>query len=69
MSVVIVDNIEGLIEYNPVGPRFSNYMVQAIRDLVSQPLPAVSLQQRKNLKLTINRLAREGVRFHHRVVS
>ncbi len=42
MSVVIVDNIEGLIEYNPVGPRFSNYMVQAIRDLVSQPLPAVS---------------------------
>ncbi|VDD80929.1 unnamed protein product [Mesocestoides corti] len=40
MSVVIVDNIEGLIEYNPVGPRFSNYMVQAIKDLVSQPLPA-----------------------------
>ncbi|CAL8068039.1 unnamed protein product [Calicophoron daubneyi] len=38
MSVVIVDNIEGLIEYNPVGPRFSNYIVQAIRDLVSQPL-------------------------------
>lgn len=42
MSVVIVDNIEGLIEYNPVGPRFSNYMVQALKDLVSQPLPAVS---------------------------
>ncbi|VDM21418.1 unnamed protein product [Hydatigera taeniaeformis] len=40
MSVVIVDNIEGLIEYNPVGPRFSNYMVQALKDLVSQPLPA-----------------------------
>ncbi|CAH8600059.1 unnamed protein product [Heterobilharzia americana] len=40
LSVVIVDNIEGLIEYNPVGPRFSNFMVQAIRDLVSQPLKA-----------------------------
>ncbi|KAL5969499.1 Vesicle-fusing ATPase 1 [Taenia solium] len=40
MSVVIVDNIEGLIEYNPVGPRFSNYMVQALKDLVSQPLPS-----------------------------
>ncbi|KAM7533766.1 hypothetical protein Aperf_G00000106650 [Anoplocephala perfoliata] len=40
MSVVIVDNIEGLIEYNPVGNRFSNYMVQALKDLVSQPLPA-----------------------------
>ncbi|VDP99716.1 unnamed protein product [Trichobilharzia regenti] len=40
MSVIIVDNIEGLIEYNPVGPRFSNFMVQAIRDLVSQPLKA-----------------------------
>jgi len=40
MSVVIVDNIEGLIEYNPVGPRFSNYMVTAIKDLISQPLPA-----------------------------
>lgn len=38
LSVVIVDNIEGLIEYNPVGPRFSNFIVQAIRDLVSQPL-------------------------------
>ncbi|CAH8638013.1 unnamed protein product [Schistosoma rodhaini] len=42
LSVVIVDNIEGLIEYNPVGPRFSNFIVQAIRDLVSQPLKAVS---------------------------
>ncbi|VDO03019.1 unnamed protein product [Rodentolepis nana] len=40
MSVVIVDNLEGLIEYNPVGPRYSNYMVQAIKDLLSQPLPA-----------------------------
>ncbi|CAH8866667.1 unnamed protein product [Trichobilharzia szidati] len=40
LSVIIVDNIEGLIEYNPVGPRFSNFMVQAIRDLVSQPLKA-----------------------------
>ncbi|CAH8615870.1 unnamed protein product [Schistosoma guineensis] len=40
LSVVIVDNIEGLIEYNPVGPRFSNFIVQAIRDLVSQPLKA-----------------------------
>lgn len=39
---MIVDNIEGLIEYNPVGPRFSNFIVQAIRDLVSQPLKAVS---------------------------
>ncbi|VUZ52967.1 unnamed protein product, partial [Hymenolepis diminuta] len=42
MSVVIVDNLEGLIEYNPVGPRYSNYMVQAIKDLLSKPLPAVS---------------------------
>ncbi|VDL62633.1 unnamed protein product [Hymenolepis diminuta] len=40
MSVVIVDNLEGLIEYNPVGPRYSNYMVQAIKDLLSKPLPA-----------------------------
>ncbi|THD25030.1 Vesicle-fusing ATPase [Fasciola hepatica] len=40
LSVVIVDNIEGLIEYNPVGPRFSNFIVQAIRDLVSQPIKA-----------------------------
>uniref|UniRef100_A0A0X3NR57 Vesicle-fusing ATPase n=2 Tax=Schistocephalus solidus TaxID=70667 RepID=A0A0X3NR57_SCHSO len=46
-SVVIVDNIEGLIEYNPVGPRFSNYTVQAIKDLVSRPLPT----QRKMLVL------------------
>lgn len=42
MSVVIVDNLEGLIEYNPVGPRYSGHIVQAIKDLLSQPLPAVS---------------------------
>ncbi|KAL3315076.1 hypothetical protein Ciccas_006289, partial [Cichlidogyrus casuarinus] len=40
LSVVIVDNIEGLIEYNPVGPRFNNFMVQSIKDMISQPLKA-----------------------------
>ncbi|KAL7675137.1 hypothetical protein ACOME3_001404 [Neoechinorhynchus agilis] len=37
-SCVILDNIEGMIEYAAIGPRFSNLMVQSIKLLLSKPL-------------------------------
>ncbi|KER30959.1 hypothetical protein T265_02770 [Opisthorchis viverrini] len=62
LSVVIVDNIEGLIEYNPVGPRFSNFIVQAIRDLVSQPLKARQFDTAAFLSPGVNETRRCGRR-------
>ncbi|PAA73357.1 hypothetical protein BOX15_Mlig016436g1, partial [Macrostomum lignano] len=38
-AVVILDGLEGLIDYSPVGPRYSNYVLQALRDLITAPLP------------------------------
>lgn len=29
-SVVLVDNVERLLEYAPIGPRFSNMVLQAL---------------------------------------
>ncbi|POS73364.1 vesicular-fusion protein SEC18 [Diaporthe helianthi] len=34
LSILIVDDIEGLIEWNPVGPRMSNLVLQTLRALL-----------------------------------
>ncbi|KAL1883262.1 transport between ER and Golgi ATPase protein [Diaporthe australafricana] len=34
LSILIVDDIEGLIEWNPVGPRLSNTVLQTLRSLL-----------------------------------
>lgn len=39
LSLVILDNIERLIEYVPIGPRFSNHVLQAILVLLTKPPP------------------------------
>lgn len=39
LSLLILDNIERLIEWNPVGPRMSNVMVQALLTLLRAPPP------------------------------
>lgn len=39
LSLLILDNIERLIEWNPVGPRMSNVMVQALMTLLKAPPP------------------------------
>eukprot|EP00727_Mastigamoeba_balamuthi_P005572 m51a1_g1634 hypothetical protein (798) ;mRNA; r:295249-297642 len=39
-SVVVVDDIEGLLDYVPVGPRFSNAVLQTLRVLVKKPPPS-----------------------------
>ncbi|KAL8365207.1 hypothetical protein RB595_004150 [Gaeumannomyces hyphopodioides] len=39
LSLLILDNIERMIEWNPIGPRMSNTMVQAILTLLKAPPP------------------------------
>ncbi|KAJ4306729.1 transport between ER and Golgi ATPase protein [Collariella sp. IMI 366227] len=39
LSMLIIDNIERLIEWNPVGPRLSNAIVQALVTLLQTPPP------------------------------
>jgi vesicle-fusing ATPase len=41
LSILIVDDIEGLIEWNPVGPRMSNTVLQTLRTLLRTIPPAV----------------------------
>lgn len=38
-SLVIVDEIERLVEYIQIGPRFSNTLVQVVLDVLKKPPP------------------------------
>lgn len=39
LSVIVLDNIERMIEYSPIGPRFSNLLLQALMVLTKQVPP------------------------------
>ena len=43
LSILILDNIERIIEWNPVGPRLSNTILQALITLLQAPPPKVCL--------------------------
>jgi len=40
LSLVLVDNIEDLIDWQPIGPRFSNFVVSNLRVLLAKEPPA-----------------------------
>ena len=35
-SIIVVDNLESIIDWVPIGPRFSNYVLQALMVLFSR---------------------------------
>lgn len=39
LSVLLIDNLERLIDYHPVGPRYSNLVIQALLVLLNAPPP------------------------------
>ncbi|KAK6012619.1 ATPase, AAA family, partial [Ostertagia ostertagi] len=39
LSVLLIDNVERLLDYSPVGPRFSNLVLQALLVLLNEPPP------------------------------
>eukprot|EP01104_Vermistella_antarctica_P009557 TRINITY_DN2470_c1_g3_i1.p1 TRINITY_DN2470_c1_g3~~TRINITY_DN2470_c1_g3_i1.p1 ORF type:complete len:772 (+),score=193.15 TRINITY_DN2470_c1_g3_i1:73-2316(+) len=39
LSIVVIDDIERLIEYVPIGPRFSNHVLQALLVMMKSPPP------------------------------
>lgn len=41
LSCIVVDNIERLLDYSPVGPRYSNLVMQALMVLLSKEPPKV----------------------------
>ena len=38
-SLVILDNIERIVEFVPIGPRFSNTLLQLVLELLEKPPP------------------------------
>ena len=40
LSVIVLDDLERLIEYTPLGPRFSNTLLQTLLVLLKKPPPA-----------------------------
>lgn len=42
MSIIVVDNIERIVEWVPIGPRFSNGVLQALSVLLNKRPPKVS---------------------------
>jgi hypothetical protein len=43
LSCIILDDIETLLDYVAIGPRFSNLVLQALKVLLKQLPPAVSI--------------------------
>jgi vesicle-fusing ATPase len=42
MSIIVVDSIEKIVEWVPIGPRFSNPVLQALSVLLGKKPPKVS---------------------------
>lgn len=42
LSVIVVDGIERLLDWTPIGPRFSNMVLQTLLVLLKKPPPKVS---------------------------
>lgn len=56
LSCVVVDDIERLLDYVPIGPRFSNLVLQALLVLLKKAPPKVSArhcQPRRSTLLTV----------------
>lgn len=49
LSCVVVDDIERLLDYVPIGPRFSNLVLQALLVLLKKPPPKVRGHQQHML--------------------
>lgn len=43
LSCVVIDDVEKLMDYNPIGPRFSNVIAQALMVLFKKLPPLVSI--------------------------
>jgi vesicle-fusing ATPase len=52
LNIVVVDNIERIIEWVPIGPRFSNPVLQALMVLLTKKPPAVSIPFPKIITVT-----------------
>jgi len=39
LSIVVIDNIEGLLDWVPIGPRFSNTVLSALKNVLSSEPP------------------------------
>lgn len=54
LSVVLIDNIELLVDYVPLGPRFSNNVLVALKVLLGKKPPKVSKEDNQLLDLAAN---------------
>ncbi|KAK6050852.1 ATPase, AAA family, partial [Cooperia oncophora] len=52
LSVLLIDNIERLLDYSPVGPRFSNLVLQALLVLLNEP-PSTAVRLRDHRLLVL----------------
>lgn len=48
LSIIVVDSIEKIVEWVPIGPRFSNPVLQALSVLLGKRPPKVSTWTCKN---------------------
>lgn len=57
LSCVVVDDIERLLDYVPIGPRFSNLVLQALLVLLKKPPPKVRVSPVHMLRHSLYRPA------------
>jgi hypothetical protein len=53
LSVIILDDLERLIEYTPLGPRFSNMILQTLLILLKKPPPVQRDREREAVCQTV----------------
>jgi vesicle-fusing ATPase len=63
-NIVVVDNIERIIEWVPIGPRFSNPVLQALMVLLTKQPPSVSYCSQASWNIQVNCTTAPSTSYH-----
>jgi vesicle-fusing ATPase len=56
LSVIVIDNVEMLVDWVPIGPRFSNSVLVALKVLLDKQPPKVSHNTTQHKRISIDKL-------------
>ena len=60
LSVIVIDEIERLLDYNPIGPRFNNNMFQAFAVMMKKiPSEVQKKTKEKRIRIRITKEKRK----------
>jgi vesicle-fusing ATPase len=54
LSVIVIDNVEMLVDWVPIGPRFSNSVLVALKVLLDKQPPKVSYKRTWHIRILVD---------------